>query len=141
MSRIKELELEIRDLKRSVRDLYLRVPGGGPPEDHDDYLLHVYVSAHRSIGTHDTIPDLWLQLLRNLTARQLLHLAREFQDPFPWRSFLLVIERLRKQGQPVESAHKHLLQIITDLLTAQGMGVLSPEDVMGNDPAGSTISR
>jgi hypothetical protein len=126
------LQARLADAERRVAKLQVFVFGG----IHQDYdrldLQSLYWKAcHRYIDLSRHEAYLWCRILKNMSTAQLLTLARDVQDPFPWKPFLVLLDYASMDGYPVDDATEHLLEIAQDLLNLQGLDLLTPNDLMG----------
>lgn len=85
---------------------------------------------------------LWSGILLALDVAQLVHLANEVRDPFPWRVFLRLVISLRAYGDTAElaRAEAHLRDLARELLDLQGLALVEPDDLLAS-PAGSALAR
>jgi hypothetical protein len=126
------LQAKIADMGRKIDGLQRMVYGRDPSEYSAADLQSLYWEACRRLG--DLAPRevfLWSCLIRNLGAAQLLTLGRLVQDPFPWKPFLALLDHATAQDFLVDDVTEHLLDTAQDLLTAQGLWMLTPADLMG----------
>ena len=79
---------------------------------------------------------LWAALIRQLDEVALLDLAMNIGDPFPWRTFLALLDRCdreelsKEELKAIDRATSHLLDVASSLLVIQGLPMLRPEDVL-----------
>lgn len=124
-------EAQMRDLSRRIDQLERLIHGTGRTQWPAPELAQLYVEACRTPkSVTSELAKLWDHTARNLDVVQLIVLARYIRDPFPWRPFLNRLDHLTQQGFDMEEATGHLLAIARDMMDAQGMTKLQPEDVL-----------
>lgn len=72
----------------------------------------------------------WAASVSLLDEEMLLEIARASGDPFPWRCFLLVMDRFTFHGFNMELATDHLLEMARNMLDMQGLSKVQPEDLL-----------
>jgi hypothetical protein len=87
-------------------------------------------------------PELWTRIVLSIDLAQVIHLARETRDPFPWRVFLRLVLRLRARGDDADLARAevHVRALARELLDLQGLVLLEPDDVVAS-PDRTTAER
>ena len=83
------------------------------------------------ITLDDASLNLWTDAIMRMDELELLELARESENPFPWSVFLRVADWFTAHGFEVEKPTAHLLDVAQRLLGVQGLGKLKPADVYG----------
>lgn len=125
---------EIASLKRRLRVLEKMMTGD---DHHHSYTRHeilsLYIDARfGSLNPSDREAKLWAYVSKRMDEASLLDLALTINDPFPWRTFLCLLDSFDHNGYGdlVEEAQAHLLDVAASLLKAQGLAFLRPEDVI-----------
>lgn len=98
-------------------------------------LMQLYEDA---LKTKEIVPGLsshWARAGLCLDTSQLLVLARLVGDPFPWQGILRVLRLYQAEGEEVGDALAHVLKVAGDLLQAQGLELIRPQDVAHATPA------
>lgn len=98
-----------------------------------DDLLMLHEAACRGPQTAtSTEAKLWCSCLWVINEVNLVRLMRRTRDPFCWRPFLHVLDRLALLGfqREVEAGTTRLLKIIRVVLDLQGLRHVNIEDVM-----------
>ena len=135
-----DMRAELADLKRRIRAMESLLQLGEARPIAVSDLQDAYVGAPALLASPTFGPKvahLWCMLVRRLTAQQLLELGRMLREPFPWVPFLRVIRRARAEhpSNDTIAADEHLTEVVRDLLDAQGLSVLDPEDLFGTPHA------
>lgn len=81
------------------------------------------------ITLDDESMNLWVSAIARLDELELLELARDTLNPFPWSVFLRVVDWFLAHGFAMEDSAEHVLSVAQGLLTIQGLGKLHPADV------------
>lgn len=124
---------ELRDLRHRV-DLLESILHGQPRTDiRGTLLIRMYLEVHRIPGiAASPLAEAWTRQIYMLDARTLVALAREVNDPYPWRPFLALLDSCCARGVPgAADARSRLLLLAQDMLDLAGLGVLHPRDLMG----------
>lgn len=97
-------------------------------------LVELYHDSFDPVVDSEKESRHWARLVTTLDSSQLLLLARLTGDPFPFRPLLARMDTYYAKDYQVKDAVDHLVSIGQDLLTAQGLGLLRPRDIMGRMP-------
>lgn len=127
------LQAKLADIERRLSSVQ-RLAFGQATASHTQRDLEVmYWAAVRSYdNTTKGELELWIPLIKGLTAEQLLVLGRVVDDPYPWMPFLALLDHSAVRGLDVDHTTVDFLQVIQDFLCAQGLHILTASDVMGN---------
>ena len=129
-----DLKAEVAALRRRLEVLEALCLGGPRRGLAGEQVLALYVEAVR-IGDkppRDAVPG-WTRAVLALQEPDLLRLARELEDPAPWRVFLQLLSRF-DDGSEVAAATHHLRGVIRNVLDAVGLEALEPEDMAALEP-------
>lgn len=133
----------ILDLERRIVHLERSLYGHSLPVCGVATLVRFYLDAHQIIRHIE--PDsagAWVVSAYLWDVRTLVLLGRQVNDPFPFRPFLAAVDICVLRGIPgAEEARAHLLSVSQDLLTAEGLELLEPRDVMGQLRLGEALTR
>lgn len=142
-ARLLDLEVDVVTLRRRLDTLEARLTGSVQDLTGPQPLFDLY--AHLILDGLKPSPDS-AALLRTcvmlMTPRTLLDLARLTGDMFAWRPFLSALDLLHINGHDVSEATAWLEASVQDLLRAQGLKMLRPEDLL-RSPIGpiATLKR
>ena len=126
-------QAKIVGLERRVSQLEASLHGESPHRYTRQELLGLYIDARFGVvEVTDREARLWANMATSLDEVSLLDLALYIGDPFPWRTFLSVLDALSADGLDdlTARAQEHLLNLASNLLTIQGLPMLRPEDVL-----------
>jgi len=130
-ARLLDLEVDVVTLRRRLDALEARLTGSVQDLNGPQPLFDLY--SHLLLDGLEPSPDA-VALLRTcvmlMTPRALLDLARLTGDMFAWRPFLSALDVMHTRGYDVTEASEWLVSSAQDLLRAQGLGMLRPEDVL-----------
>ena len=126
------LQATISDFQRRIRTLESSVYGLEQQPLRVDLLYGLYLDTHRTSEKSQFLARMWCRQIFALDARQLLTLARNTGDPYPWRPMLAMLDDYLSNGFDVAPAREHLLGAAQDLLNAQGLDLVQPYDVMAH---------
>lgn len=98
---------------------------------HGPDLTSLYIQACRPEPATPQIVELWRLPVMRLGAVDLLVMAQWMRDPFPWKPFLVMLERFYDEGYDTRPMIQHVWDRAQELLDIQGLGLLRPGDVMG----------
>lgn len=126
-----DLEVDLATMKKRLEALEARVLGSvdslhGP---HPLFLVYSHLLFDGLTPSKESAA-LMQSCALLLTPRNLLDLGRMTSDMFPWRPFLAALDLLQVTGHSVEKATEWVISCATDLLKAQGLGMLRVEDVL-----------
>jgi hypothetical protein len=130
-ARLLDLEVDIVTMRRRIDALEARLTGSVQDLNGPQPLFDLY--AHLVLDGLEPTPDsaaLMRTCVMLMTPRTLLDLARLTGDMFSWRPFLAGLDLLHLRGYDVTEATEWLEGSVQDLLRAQGLGMLRPEDVL-----------
>lgn len=134
--RMLDLEVDVATLKQRVGvlegRLFGRVDDLPGPQPLFDVYSHLILDG---IALTEESAAMLRSLILIMSPRILLDLGRMVNDPFPWRPFLAAADLLLVSGLDMEGSIAWLEGIATELLKAQGLGLLRIEDVL-RSPAG-----
>lgn len=126
-------QAKISSLERRVAQLEASLHGESPYTYSRQELLGLYIDARYGIieATNRGARQ-WASIANALDEVVLLDLAISVGDPFPWRTFLHLLDALSVDGLDdlVSRAQDHLLELASNLLKIQGLSMLQPEDVL-----------
>lgn len=130
-SRLVDLEVDVATLRRRLDTLETRISGavGDMPGPHPAFRIYTHLLFTGIVPSLDTAALMRTCVLM-LTPRTLLDLGRLTGDMFPWRPFLGALDHLQIAGFDVHEATMWLEGCATDLLRAQGLGILTVADVL-----------
>lgn len=135
-----DMRAELADLQRRVRamEVLLQLESSQPVSLTD--LRNAYIRAPALLAERMPSPRialLWSKLVLRIDSKQLLELARSLGEPFPWVPFLRVARMARAEHPSNETiaADEHLTSVVRDLLDAQGLSILEPEDMFATPHA------
>lgn len=126
------LQATISDFQRRIRVLEASVHGVEQQPMRADLLYGLYVDTHKPVEKTDFLARTWSRQIFMLDARQLLTIAQNTGDPYPWRPMLAMLDDYLAAGFDVALARDHLLEVAQDLLNAQGLDLIQPYDLMAH---------
>lgn len=133
-----ERDTRLADAEHRLSMLEVALWGRSHARPEAAYLLRLYIEAVRRPDFKRITAQtawLWCSVLSTLGSTELLYLARECRDPFPWVPFLRLLEKLEVAGYDVEATLVHLRRAGNQLLVAQGLGKLRVDDAMRSPDA------
>lgn len=132
-----ERDTRLADAEMRLEDLERRVLGASRSRRESPQLLRLYIEASRGgrrRHTQETVA-LWTSVVQSFSTTELLLLAREVRDPFPWHPFLLLLDTMYRYGRDVQDAKEHLIRVAKALLDAQGLSKVDVTDIRVNSTA------
>lgn len=126
-------QAKILSLERRVAQLEASLHGESPHRYSREELLGLYIDATFGVvEVTDREARSWASIASKLDEVSLLDLALYVGDPFPWRTFLAMLDGLSADGLDdlVTRAQQHVLVLASNLLAIQGLSMLRPEDVL-----------
>jgi hypothetical protein len=129
-----ELKATIFDLTRRVSELEKGLYGHLSPHVDLVLMLRCYRDAHSALrGIEPQSAGVWVAQAYLWNVRMLQQLGRAVADPYPFRPLLAVLDLCVLQSIPnAQAALEHLEGVAQDLLSAEGLEVVQPRDVMGS---------
>lgn len=133
METLAELKATIFDLTRRVALLEKGLHGHLLPQMDLTLMLRCYRDAHSALRRIDAqSAGVWVAQAYCWDVAMLQQLGRAVADAYPFRPLLAVLDLCVLQGIPdAQPAREHLEAIAQDLLSAQGLELVRPRDVMG----------
>ena len=133
-----EHHVELAALQRRIESLELLVFGGIRRGPEPEQVMALFVEATRILGAGDLPVDAvagWTHAILTLDETNLLGLARQLEDPAPWRVFLRMLVQLRARGfvEEVSAADVHLREVVRNVLDAAGLGLVTPDDMLRSE--------
>jgi hypothetical protein len=129
---------EVRDLKQRLHALESIFHGQPTIDLRGSLLIRMYLEAHRVPEFGGTLSGMaiaegWVRQSFLLDRVTLITLGREVNDPFPWRPFLVLLDRCASRNVPgAMEARQRLMGLAQELLDLAGLEVLQPRDVLGS---------
>lgn len=129
------LEVRVNALSRRLAALEALLHGDAQERLTPDSAMLLYYEVHRAMGRGKLTEvgvKKWAAAFLALDEEVVLELARRTGDPFPWRPFFRLGLALVKLDDDVRirGAVLHLQDVAKNVLDAQGLELLEPEDVM-----------
>lgn len=125
------LQAEVVGLKRRVAALEAQHMGSVKRYRSWPLLQALYVQAITGrVEPSESTAVTWAASVSLLDEEMLLEMGRAAGDPFPWRCFLLLLDRFTFYGFDVEQPTQHLLELARNLLRIQGLGKVPPEEIL-----------
>jgi hypothetical protein len=126
------LHATIGDLRRRIAAIEAVVLGRVQDDQRVHGLTSLYIDACKAPTLDAVTTRHWVRQVQALDVRQLLVLARFTRDPHPWKPFLALLDVLIEAGFDAAPARDWVLSLAQELLDIQGLGKISPRDVMGS---------
>jgi hypothetical protein len=129
-----ELKATIFDLTRRVSLLEKGLYGRLSSQVDLVLMLRCYRDAHHALRRIDAqSAGVWVAQAYLWDVRMLQQLGHAVADPYPFRPLLAVLDLCVLQSIPnAQEALVHLEGVAQDLLSAQGLELVRPRDVMGS---------
>jgi len=134
-----DLKAQSAYLERRIANLELICFGRARRAPAPHQVLSLYVETTRILMGGDLPTDAvdgWCHAFLLLDEVALLDLGRGCEDPTPWVPFLKLLVAFRAQGQveAVGAAEAHVRELAKNLLAAQGIELVEPDDLLGRPP-------
>ncbi len=138
MSHDLEQHVELAVLRRRVDQMELLVLGGIRRGPEPEQVMALFVEATRILGAGQLPTDAvkgWAHAILTLDETNLLDLARQLEDPAPWRVFMRMLVQFRECGlvEEVSAAEAHLRAVVRNVLDAAGLGLVTPDDMLRSE--------
>lgn len=129
-----DIAVELRDLHQRVGLLESILHGRSRVDLRGALLVRMYLEVHKIPGiAGSSLAEAWVRQIYLLDRTTLVVLGREVNDPFPWRPFLVLLDRCVSRSIPgAQEARAYLLELAQELLDLVGLEVLQPRDVLGS---------
>lgn len=128
------LQAEVASLKRRVAGLEMQHFGQVKRYRSWPLLQALYVEACTGrVQPTETTAVSWAASISLMDEEMLLEIGRAAGDPFPWRCFLLLLDRFTFHGFDVEAPTQHLLELAENMLASQGLSKVPPEEILKHE--------
>lgn len=138
MSHDLEHQVEMAALRRRIERVEVLVFGGIRRGPEPEQVMALFVEATRCLGAGQ-LPVAavagWAHAILTLDEANLLDLARQLDDPAPWRVFLRMLVQFRARGlvEEVSAAEAHLRALVRNVLDVAGLGLVAPDDMLRSE--------